>query len=108
MKIQTNSWHCRLVLNEYNLYGRDDITNSCQYITLFLITVFTISMKALGILVTVLLIGIVAVPLLLLMALSTLLFVPEMIYQAAYGESLYQIVVTLSGGSMAVVKQTRV
>lgn len=96
MKIKRNSWHFRLIRSNNDLY-RKSITNSCQYMALFLITAFSVSMKALGILVTVLVLGILAVPLLLLMALSTLLFIPEMIYQAAYGESLYQIVVTLSG-----------
>ncbi len=95
MKIQTNSWHFRLIRSNTDLY-RKSITNSCQYIALFLKALFLTSVKTLGILTLVAMLGFFALPLLLLATLSTLLFIPEMIYQAAYGESLYQIVVTLS------------
>ncbi len=96
MKIKRNSWHFRFIEKECNPHY-SAVTNSCQYIALFLKALFLTSVKTLGILTLVAMLGFFALPLLLLATLSTLLFIPEMIYQAAYGESLYQIVVTLSG-----------
>lgn len=96
LRIEIDSWHWNLIRRETSTCF-SDVYNSCDYAWAFLKAIISIFFKGIGVLVAVLLILFAAIPFLSCILVATLLFIPEMIYQAMYQESLYQILVVLQG-----------